>query len=89
MGKITIAINPNFYLSEYDVIYEQPHIETGWSQSIVRQLLDLGANIGVRNWRDEIPLSRISPQTLSGSLCHFKTAKKLDRFKIKIYKYIV
>jgi hypothetical protein len=30
--------------------------------------LDLGANIGVRNWRDEIPLSRISPQTMSDFL---------------------
>ena len=40
----------------------------GWPQSIVRQLLDLGANIGVRNWRDEIPLSRISAKTLSDFL---------------------
>ena len=30
----------------------------------MRQLLNLGANIGVKNWRDEIPLSRITPQVL-------------------------
>ena len=41
---------------------------SGWSQAIVRQLLDLGANIGVRNWRDEIPLSRISAKTLEDFL---------------------
>lgn len=41
---------------------------SGWSQNIVRKLLDLGANIGVRNWRDEIPLSRIHPQTLADFL---------------------
>jgi hypothetical protein len=40
----------------------------GWPQSIVRQLLDLGANIGVRNWRDEIPLSRISAKTMADFL---------------------
>ena len=35
-----------------------------WGQEEVTALLDLGANIGVRNWRGEIPLDRILPGTL-------------------------
>ena len=31
-------------------------------------LLDLGANIGVRNWRGETPLDRILPSTLEAFL---------------------
>jgi len=35
-----------------------------WPQSIVRKLLDLGANIGTKNFWQEIPLSKIRPETL-------------------------
>merc|ERR1719228_2580000 len=39
-----------------------------WGQQEVKELLDLGANIGVRNWRGEIPLDRILPKTLENFL---------------------
>lgn len=39
-----------------------------WSQDIVRQLMQFGANIGQRNWRGEIPLHKIDPQTLANFL---------------------
>jgi len=35
-----------------------------WGEAEVADLLDLGANIGVRNWRGETPLDRILPATL-------------------------
>ncbi|TRY61944.1 hypothetical protein TCAL_10560, partial [Tigriopus californicus] len=39
-----------------------------WPQDIVRQLMQVGANIGQRNWRGEIPLHKIDPQTLANFL---------------------
>ena len=39
-----------------------------WKQEDVTSLLGLGANIGVRNLRGDIPLSRIMPETLEGFL---------------------
>ncbi|XP_023344392.1 transient receptor potential cation channel protein painless [Eurytemora carolleeae] len=41
-----------------------------WSQADITKLLKLGANIGVRNSRGEIPLSRILPETLEEFLNH-------------------
>ena len=39
-----------------------------WTELEVAALLDLGANIGVRNWRGETPLDRILPSTLEAFL---------------------
>ena len=39
-----------------------------WAEPEVAALLDLGANIGVRNWRGETPLDRILPSTLEAFL---------------------
>jgi len=39
-----------------------------WTQEDVTSLLNLGANIGVRNLRGEIPLTRILPKTLEDFL---------------------
>ena len=39
-----------------------------WTQEDVTNLLNLGANIGVRNLRGEIPLTRILPETLEDFL---------------------
>ena len=39
-----------------------------WTQDDVTVLLNLGANIGVRNQRGDIPLTRILPETLEGFL---------------------
>eukprot|EP00095_Tigriopus_kingsejongensis_P000143 maker-scaffold188_size271682-snap-gene-1.26 protein:Tk00143 transcript:maker-scaffold188_size271682-snap-gene-1.26-mRNA-1 annotation:"transient receptor potential cation channel protein painless" len=39
-----------------------------WTQETVRQLMQLGANIGQRNWRGDIPLHKIAPETLADFL---------------------
>ena len=39
-----------------------------WPKDTVRALLRLGANIGVKNWRGEIPLHKIDPATLEAFL---------------------
>ena len=45
-----------------------PPIFQLWSQEDVTALLNLGANIGVRNLRGDIPLNRILPDTLESFL---------------------
>ena len=39
-----------------------------WPQSIVKSLLELGANIGLKNNLDEVPISRILPETMEDFL---------------------
>ena len=39
-----------------------------WPQQTVRKLLNNGANVGMKNIREEIPLSRINPDTLQDFL---------------------
>ncbi len=39
-----------------------------WPQAIVRKLLDRGANIGIKNIWDELPISKILPSTLEDFL---------------------
>ena len=39
-----------------------------WPQQTVRKLLINGANVGMKNIREEIPLSRIPPETLKDFL---------------------
>jgi hypothetical protein len=35
-----------------------------WPQSVVRHLLESGANIGVKNIYDEVPIAQILPETM-------------------------
>ena len=42
-----------------------------WSQDTVRKLLELGANIGMKNLWDEIPISKIRPETMESYLSEF------------------
>ena len=49
-----------------------------WSQDIVRKLLELGANIGMKNHWNEIPISKISPETMEGFLDDFCLTSKGD-----------
>ena len=42
-----------------------------WSQHTVRRLLQLGANIGMKNLWDEIPISKIRPETMESFLSEF------------------
>jgi len=42
-----------------------------WSQATVRNLLELGANIGIKNHWDEIPISKIRPETMDDFLSEF------------------
>ena len=39
-----------------------------WPQSVVRQLLEAGANIGMKNHWHETPVSKILPSTLEAYL---------------------
>eukprot|EP00090_Calanus_glacialis_P031314 TRINITY_DN5156_c0_g1_i2.p1 TRINITY_DN5156_c0_g1~~TRINITY_DN5156_c0_g1_i2.p1 ORF type:complete len:1017 (+),score=254.13 TRINITY_DN5156_c0_g1_i2:291-3341(+) len=42
-----------------------------WSQATVRKLLEMGANIGIKNHWDEIPISKIRPETMENFLSEF------------------
>ena len=42
-----------------------------WSEDTVRRLLELGANIGIKNYWDEIPITNIRPETLENYLSEF------------------
>ncbi len=42
-----------------------------WSQDIVRRLLEVGANIGMKNHFDEVPISKIQPDTMEAFLDEF------------------
>ena len=42
-----------------------------WSQDTVRRLLELGANIGMKNLWDETPISKIRPETMESFLSEF------------------
>ena len=42
-----------------------------WSQGTVRRLLEAGANIGMKNHFDEVPISKILPDTMEGFLDEF------------------
>ena len=42
-----------------------------WSQQVVRRLLEVGANIGMKNHWSEVPISRIEPQTMEDFLDEF------------------
>ena len=42
-----------------------------WSQPIVRQLLERGANVGVKNNWDEVPITMIMPETMENFLDEF------------------
>ena len=48
-----------------------------WGEEEVADLLDLGANIGVRNWRGETPLDRILPATLERFLNRYQLYSSL------------
>ena len=42
-----------------------------WPQTVVRELLELGANIGLKNIYDEVPINRILPETMEEFLNDF------------------
>ena len=42
-----------------------------WSQETVRKLLEAGANIGMKNHFDEVPISKILPDTMEDFLDEF------------------
>eukprot|EP00090_Calanus_glacialis_P040329 TRINITY_DN7028_c0_g1_i6.p1 TRINITY_DN7028_c0_g1~~TRINITY_DN7028_c0_g1_i6.p1 ORF type:complete len:1012 (-),score=240.18 TRINITY_DN7028_c0_g1_i6:85-3120(-) len=42
-----------------------------WSQATVRKLLEIGANIGIKNFWEEIPISKIRPDTMENFLSEF------------------
>ena len=42
-----------------------------WSQETVRKLLEAGGNIGMRNHFDEVPISKILPDTMEDFLDEF------------------
>ena len=42
-----------------------------WPQSVVRQLLEFGANIGMKNIYEEVPVAQILPETLEQFLDEF------------------
>ena len=64
MKQIRMIINKR------DDRYNTPlHYATlNWPQQTVRKLLNNGANVGMKNIREEIPLSRINPDTLQDFL---------------------
>jgi hypothetical protein len=59
-----------------------------WSQAVVRQLLEFGANIGVKNIYDEVPVAQILPETLERFLDDFCLQSEgnvtNDKFKITL-----
>jgi len=42
-----------------------------WGQDTVRKLLELGANVGLKNQWDEIPIAKIRPDTMEAFLSEF------------------
>ena len=45
------------------------HLATqSWPESVVKSLLELGANIGIKNKLREVPIERISPETMEDFL---------------------
>ena len=57
-------------INKRDSMHNTPlHYATlSWPQQTVRKLLNNGANVGMKNIREEIPLTRIPPQTLQDFL---------------------
>ena len=57
-------------INKRDSMHNTPlhYAALNWPQTIVRKLLNNGANVGMKNLRQEIPLSRISPETLQDFL---------------------
>ena len=49
-----------------------------WSQATVRRLLELGANIGMRNVWEELPIAKIRPETMEDFLSEFCLASSGD-----------
>ena len=49
-----------------------------WSQDVVTQLLQIGANIGLKNHWDETPISKINPDTMEEFLDNFCLQSKND-----------
>ena len=42
-----------------------------WDQATVRKLLELGANIGLKNYWEELPITKIRPETMESFLSEF------------------
>ena len=57
-------------INKRDSMHNTPlhYAALNWPQTICRKLLNNGANVGMKNLRQEIPLSRISPETLQDFL---------------------
>ncbi len=57
-------------MNKRDVLKNTPlHYATQlWSQNIIRHLLEAGANIGIKNLWEDIPITKIDPQTMEDFL---------------------
>ena len=57
-------------INHKDITHNVPlHYSTNlWPQRVTRKLLDRGANIGVKNVWDELPISKIMPETMKDFL---------------------
>ena len=55
-----------------------------WPQSVVRQLLEAGANIGMKNHWHETPVSKILPSTLEAYL---DEVTLIANYHIPFYQY--
>ena len=53
-------------INKRDIMHNTPlhYAALNWPQSTIRKLLNNGANVGMKNDRQEIPLTRIPPETL-------------------------
>merc|ERR1711892_184754 len=49
-----------------------------WSQATVRKLLELGANIGIKNHWKELPITKIRPETLESFFSKYCLTADLD-----------
>ena len=57
-------------INKRDIMHNTPlhYAALNWPQSTIRKLLNNGANVGMKNDRQEIPLTRIPPATLEDFL---------------------
>ncbi len=73
LGEKKLAKGVRAIINKRDVLRNTAlHYATQfWPQETVRKLLELGANIGMKNHWDEIPISNIPPQTMEDFLDEF------------------
>ena len=81
-AEITSLINSRDVLGNTPLHYATQK----WSEKTVRRLLERGANIGIKNKWDEIPINRISSSTMESFLDEFCLQSEYDvnheKFKV-------